>query len=315
MATTTERIRRVLTRLRDDPRLESEALVRRVAWQLLKPLTPIVAVDREGHRILVSTRDDVIGRRLFAYPSRQELDIEWAFQALRSIPAVADALHDYTVVEIGANIGSHTVDMLRTRGAQRVVAIEPDPDNCRLLRHNLLENGVADRVQTLELALSEQPGVVQLELSSFNTGDHRVRVAAAASGDPEADRRTIDVRAASLDSLADAGEIDFGNVDLVWMDAQGHEGHILRGGSKLLASSIPVVTEYWPYGLRRAGGLDTFHELIAANYSHFIDLNSPAADGRARVLPAYSLPALEAEYGWSGEEGSTDLVLSRQIVA
>jgi FkbM family methyltransferase len=315
MPTTTERILRELIRLRDDPGLESKALVRRVAWQLLKPLTPIVAVDREGHRILVSTRDDVIGRRLFAYPSRPELDIERAFQALRSIPAVAEALSDYTVVEIGANIGSHTVDMLRARGAGRVIAIEPDPDNCRLLRHNLLENGVADRVELLELALSERPGMVQLELSSYNSGDHRVRVAAATSGSLEADRQTIDVRAASLDSLAETGEIDLRHIGLVWMDAQGHEGHILRGGGKLLQSSIPVVTEYWPYGLRRAGGLETFHELIAANYAHVIDLNSPGAEGRARVVPADSLPALEAEYGWTDAAGTTDLVLSRQIEA
>jgi FkbM family methyltransferase len=221
-----------------------------------------------------------------------------------------------TIVEIGANIGSHTVEMLTRYGAGSVVAIEPHPENCELLRHNVLLNGVADRVTVLPLALSDHSGWVELELSRSNSGDHRVRVPGAPPAGAEAGRATIEVAAARFDSLVEDGRIDLGATDLIWMDAQGHEAHILRGANRVIGSSIPIIMEYWPYGLRRAGGLDALHELIAQHYSHVIDVSPP--DGAApRVLPAEQLPGLEAEYGWTAAEDQselgTDLLLTAEL--
>jgi FkbM family methyltransferase len=278
--------------------------------------TPWLAVDRDGLRLLVSTEDRTLGRRLFVYPEAPERDIQRAFATLRAIPGQAERLAGTTILEIGANIGSHTVEMLGCYGAGAVVAIEPDPHNCELLRQNILLNGFSDRVTVLAMAVSDHEGVVELELSRNNSGDHRVRVPGAPASDPEAERATIEVPATALDSLVQAGLIDLAATGLVWIDAQGHEAHILRGASRVIDSRIPILTEYWPYGLRRAGGLDALHELIATHYSHVVDVSPP--DGAApRVLPAEQLPRLEVEYGWSGRsdqsELGTDLVLTSDV--
>lgn len=95
----------------------------------------------------------------------------------------------------------------------------------------------------------------------------------------------MEVPARRIDSLIETGEIDLDAVDLVWMDAQGHEGHVLAGARQLIARGIPVLTEYWPYGLRRAGGLDRFHALVADGYGTVIDLCSN------RDKPPFALPA------------------------
>lgn len=39
-------------------------------------------------------------------------------------------------------------------------------------------------------------------------------------------------------------------------------------------SGCDVLTEYWPYGLNRAGGLDRFHTAVAEGYGTVIDLRS-----------------------------------------
>ena len=252
--------------------------------------------------------------------ARPELDIVDAFDALRSIPGLDERLRDVNVLEIGANIGSHTVDLIRRYGARSVLAIEPHPDNCELLRQNVLANGVADRVSLLEMALSDQDGSVELEVSGDNSGDHRVRVNGAGSGSDsdsgEAGRSTIEVRAARLDSLVEAGELALDEIGLVWMDAQGHEGHILGGATRLLSSDVPIMMEYWPYGLRRAGGLDALHELIRANYSHVIDVSPPHGPA-PRLISSDQLPRLEAEYGWTRDPEDplpgTDLILMRGL--
>ncbi|MHB8694279.1 MAG: FkbM family methyltransferase [Solirubrobacteraceae bacterium] len=314
---TSDRIRRQLARIADDLPGETEALWRRAFWRIAGRYTPYLAVDRDGLRVLVSTSDQVLGRRLFVYHRAPELDIQIAFDALRAIPTVAERLAGRGIVEIGANIGSHTVEMLTRFGAERVVAIEPSPENCMLLRHNVVGNGLADRVTVLPIALSDQIGSVSLELSATNPGDHRVRVKDGPdrAGDrlsgSDDGRLTIEVRAATFDSLVETGEVDLAGTGAIWMDAQGHEGHILAGARRLLESEIPIVTEYWPYGLRRAGGLDRLHELIASHY-HYVVLLAP--EGAAnRVIASAKLPELEQVYGWSDEAGGADLVLSHQI--
>ncbi len=337
----TARLRRQLSRLRDDFPTEAEALRRRAFWRLATRFTPTVAVERQGMRLFVSTQDQILGRRLFVYHRTPELDIVAAFDALRLIPGGAAGLAGRSVLEIGANIGSHTVELIKHYEVASVVAIEPHPGNCGLLRQNVMVNGVADRVHLLELALSDRDGSVSLEVSPENSGDHRVRVdgtgqdgarrsgagrngagrnGAGRNGSArngaarEAGRATISVRAARFDTLVETGEIDLAGLGLTWMDAQGHEAHILLGARSLLDSGVPIMMEYWPYGLRRAGGLEQLHALVAEHYSHVIDIGAPNGP---RVLPAGDLPSLEAAHGW-GEVADemlagTDLILSHEV--
>jgi FkbM family methyltransferase len=311
------RLRRQFGRLRADFPGEVEALARRGVWRVAARFTPVLAVDREGLRLYVSTDDHVLGRRLFVYNHTAETDIQLTFDALRQIPGVAERLTDYTVLEIGANIGSHTVSLLKHYGAREVLAIEPSPANCELLRQNVVSNGVSERVRLLELALSDREGSVSLEISPTNSGDHRVRVDGGSANGSEASRETIDVRAASLDSLVETGEIELEGVGLVWLDAQGHEAHIFSGAQTLLGSDIPIAMEYWPYGLRRAGGLELLHQLIAEHYSHVLDIAPPDGSG-PRVVRADELPKLESEYGWDRSDGhdlGTDLILTKSLRA
>jgi FkbM family methyltransferase len=306
---TATRLRRELGRLKNDSPTEARALTRRAFWRLAARFTPVIAVDRAELRFFVSTQDEVLGRRLFVYDTMPERDIELAFAALAEVPGLE--LRDYSVVEIGANIGSHTVELLTGFGASDVIAIEPGPANCDLLRQNVLANDVSDRVKLLELALSDHDGSVSLELSATNSGDHRVRVGDGAAPN----RSTVEVRAARFDSLVQSGEIELDKIGLVWMDAQGHEGHILSAATTLLGSATPIVMEYWPHGLRGSGGLDLLHRLIAEHYSHVIDIAPPGGTG-PRVLRADMLSGLESEYGWDRSDErdlGTDLVLCSAI--
>ena len=36
------------------------------------------------------------------------------------------------------------------------------------------------------------------------------------------------------------------------MDVQGYEGYILTGAKNTLQFTPPLVTEFWPYGMKRA---------------------------------------------------------------
>jgi len=298
---------------RDTDGARGQAL-RACTFPLAGRLTPFVGVEHNGVRYVVSTRESAgVGFWTF---EKGVFDAETVRRVVRALAEHTDisTLKGLTVLEVGANIGTETVSMLVSHGVERIVAFEPGAENVRFLRANLALNGVQERVQVHQMALSDSDGMMTLECSEDNWGDHRIRTEDASGPElyNEGQRVTVQTPARRLDSLVDSGELDLEEVDLVWIDAQGHEGHILAGAKRLLTARIPVLTEYWPYGLRRAGGLDRFHELVAERYDLVVDLRAHQ-DSSAVVLDAARVTELAARYA-SGDEDplaprTTDLLL------
>jgi FkbM family methyltransferase len=263
-----------LARNTDGARREA---LRARAFPLVGKLTPFVGVEHDGVRYVISTRESGgVGFHTFVFGFFDEKTINHMRAALELHTNIT-TLDGLTILEVGANIGTETVSLLVRHGVKRIVAVEPDAENIRFLRANLALNGVQDRVEIHQIALSDTDGMLVFECSPDNWGDHRVRIADPFGPDlrDEGERVTVEVPARRLDALADANEVDLDDIDLMWMDAQGHEAHILAGAERLAAAGIPILTEYWPYGLRRAGALDRFHALVAERYSIVVDLREP----------------------------------------
>lgn len=207
----------------------------------------------------VRTSDKLVGRYTFMNGDYELHLMRRAIEIISAERGVPSILQGKTFMDVGANIGTALVPALRLFGADSAVAFEPEPENYRLLHLNLIANGLDERVRRFPLALSDHTGTSDLELSATNSGDHRMRMPGAGDGDDgESNRATIGVPVTRLDDLVASGEVDLSSLGMVWMDVQGHEGHVLAGASTLLDSSIPVVAEFWPYGLRRSGGLNLF---------------------------------------------------------
>lgn len=273
-------------------------VLRGYLYDLLGREAQAVGVSRNGQWTFAPT-NDYVGRETFMFGGF-ELDV------MRTALDMAErysgrALRGRRFIDVGANIGTTTVAAICTFGASDVVAVEPSPDNLRFLRANVAANGVAERVEVVQAVLSDHSGTCVLELSGQNSGDHRVRTGAPAPGAlGEEHRSTAETTAMTFDELLADTELD--EVGLVWMDTQGHEAHVLAGASRLLASNVPVVMEYFPYALRRASGLERLQELISANYRTVVDVRT------AREMKAADVCSLEALYPGVGY---TDLVLIR----
>lgn len=275
---------------------QRSAIGRRYVFDALSRVTPSVAVDTDGLRLYVSTSDREVSRATFAGGAYERTLFSRVMDELRRVGMGAH-LAGRGFLDVGANIGSATCLALRRYGAAEAWMFEPAPENLRLLRQNVLANGFEHQAHVHPIALSDDEGSVAFELSDLSWGDHRVRVERESNDGPpdlqgETQRATVEVRARRLDSLVDEGSIDLTSLGLAWIDVQGHEGHVLAGAAGLLASAVPIVCEYWPYGLERAGGLERFHTLVLGSRSGFIDLATP----QARVLPTAGLRDLPTRY-------------------
>ena len=277
---------------------ERKQAARSLMFRVAARMTPVVGVDCGDLRYLVSTRD-ISGVGFYVFVSEAPLEEAGMRRALAQLAArtSVSSLAGLTVLEIGANVGTESVAMIVRHGAARVVAIEADAENVRLLRANVALNGLEDRVAVHHLALSDFDGTIELERSDDNWGDHRVRVAApvgqAVAG--ETARDVVPVPSRRLDTLVADGAVELDQVGLVWLDVQGHEAHVLAGADGLFAAGIPVVTEYWPYGLRRAGSLDRFHALVAEHFAEVVVLEDDDAHA-PEVLPAARISELARRY-------------------
>ena len=43
------------------------------------------------------------------------------------------------------------------------------------------------------------------------------------------------------------------DISVRWLDVQGFEIHAFRGATSLLERGVPVISEFWPYAMKRAG--------------------------------------------------------------
>ena len=202
------------------------------------------------------------------------------------------------LVDVGANLGMICIAMLKRGYFREAVAIEPDPRNYALLIRNIEQNGLGDRIRALAFAVTEEAGEVELELSDVNFGDHRVRASGASAPTRMGEERRVAVPVPGRrldDLLRTEARVDPGSVGLVWVDIQGHEGRLFRGAQETLRRGMPVISEFWPYGIRRSGlDRNSYAEIVRSLFARFAIVD--AATGRIEQRDVAAIPELFDAY-------------------
>jgi FkbM family methyltransferase len=287
------------------------AIARRALWEVLHRLPSRTLTVRTRHGVLsVGNKDRAIGRLLFTWREFELDKIDRAIRCAVGAGALAER-NDGWLLDVGANVGSVCIPLVRRGVVSRAVAFEPEPANYAHLRRSLSLNGIGpDVIRPVNAALSSVNGAATLELAFTNSGDHRIRVEAPRSSHPdcrEDERALIEVPVHRLDDVVRSLGIAREAVKLLWIDVQGHEAQVLEGAPALLAAGVPVVTEFWPYGLQRAGASGrNFAALLRAHFTTFYDL----ADDLPTARPITEIDALFTRYP---DTSFTDLLLLSRL--
>jgi FkbM family methyltransferase len=178
--------------------------------------------------------------------------LEWQLWAFGRYEAHLSELFGHLVqpgdrcVDVGANVGVHTVRLARLAGrGGEVIAVEPDPDVVRRARRNIALNGLGN-VRLIHAAASERAGQMRLYRPSPRD-TNRARASLLHHSYLTGDATTVPV--VTVDDLcADAP------VALIKIDVEGHESAVVRGAAGVIARHAPsVVFEYAPELLDDAG--------------------------------------------------------------
>ena len=219
-----------------------------------------------GFRICFDGEDDFVG-----LPVSNDI-----YEPFESELFLVNVRKNSVVFDIGANIGYYSLLAAlkmnsERRGLSRLVgnkgrvySFEPNIKNFLFLQKNIEINGFKN-VDCYNYAVGDQNGETQLYLSSENQGDHQLY--------SSENRGTELCRVLSVDSFIE----EHGVVpDVIKIDTQGYDLHVLKGMEGLLESgkSLVLFTEFWDHGNRKGGisSLD-YYEFLKNYFGdvYFID--------------------------------------------
>jgi FkbM family methyltransferase len=136
---------------------------------------------------------------------------------------------DTVFIDVGANVGFYTLQIARRlTGAGRVYSFEPHPKLIELLQRNAFVNGLAAVVSGFPFALSDHNAPADLQYPAGHLGGGRI----AAPGE-FAGHTLVQSETKRLDDVLGA---DF-CCDLMKIDVEGHEIHVLNGMRGIIARS------------------------------------------------------------------------------
>lgn len=258
----------------------------------------LVAPFGDGFMV-VDSQDEEIGRVVYIRGEYQRKYLAAVVEYLRTDTGLVPG--QKMMIDVGANIGTTTIDALRHFGFQKCLSLEPDRRNLRLLRTNVQLNDLDDRVTVVPAAVSDADTTLHLVRNDSNFGDSRI---AAAGTDGDGD--TVD--AVRIDTVMARHAITPEQVGLLWIDVQGHETQVLRGATSLLTNGTPVVIEY---GMVDGPDLDQLEAVAKEHYSHVVDVHRLAAGASEAdaVIDSGELPRLRDLHGVGSE---TDLLFIRR---
>jgi FkbM family methyltransferase len=167
-------------------------------------------------------------------------------------------LEGATIIDVGANIGNHTVFFSAVCRAAEVHSFEPNPRAFRILERNVAINRLQG-VQLHRAGLSDRPYAMSIAFEdSGNLGGTQFR---------EGGKDERKVEAVPLDSL------QIGNATFLKIDVEGMSSAVLEGAKETIALGRPVIEiELWPEErsrgdqLLRRLGYRVAHDLGAYTY-------------------------------------------------
>jgi FkbM family methyltransferase len=251
---------------------------------------PVLAARRLGHRgPVVRTRRAGVNWEL---DLREGIDFSiWLRRYFEpgTVQACRRRLRDgATAVDIGANIGAHTLHLARDVGRDgRVIAFEPTTVAFERLTANLALNADLERrvcaVQAMLRARTDAALPAELVASWPLLPRHQLD--AAEPGRPQS---TSGARVTTLDAALD--DLGVRHVDLIKLDVDGYESDVLEGAAAVLTRDRPtLIVELAPSLLEATGrdALELFDRLEQAGYAvHGLHTGRSVSSDEVRRLAA-----------------------------
>lgn len=159
--------------------------------------------------------------------------------ALLFIQYISQITPNITAIDVGANVGNHTVVMAKF--FSKVYSFEPRLNVENLLKLNVERNGLSN-VVLVPSGLSDKKGNLKLYLDDSGNGGRTTFVADHAINSD----KYIDVDVILGDDYFESlSRCELGDIAFIKLDVEGMEAKAMLGFSRLIANYKPIVVMEW----------------------------------------------------------------------
>ena len=213
---------------------------------------------------------DIIGRMIDSHGSYQRFPVDKIATIFEQIGILNK---DFYIIELGANIGTHTIYFSRSFQNAKIIAVEADPENVDILDHNIRLNELQSRVQIVSAAVSNHNGEIDIVRNFYNRGGTSV------DGDRLADKASVfSVPCLTVDEILNQKSINPEDIGLIWIDVEDHEYQVFQGMAELFSKAKPpVFFELSPRTNKN------YHAILDLIFSHYSSIYICSGD---KFLPA-----------------------------
>lgn len=265
-----------------------------VGRQLGKFLTCTV----EGISYVARSNDKVVMYNM--YTKR----INWASQDMKRFHALAKKYYKVDdgagyFFDLGANIGTTGIYFIKKLAPNlKLLAFEPDAENFKMHRVNLILNDLEDRATLVNCGLGDKFDDMTMYRDADNPGGNSVVVA-------KDSQPTETIKIMPLDAYIAEQHIAPAEVKYIWIDTEGFEPQVMLGAKNLLKENpVPIFTECNLHAWKQFGRFDELMTLLAESYSHFVLL----ADGKETLYPLEALRTINLPTDGLGQIGDIFLI-------
>ena len=232
--------------------------------------------------IATSKDSYIIGDMYLKKETYAEDDMKFFYNLVKKFYDVDDS--DGYFLDLGANIGTTGIYFTKKIAPNlKLLAFEPDPENFKLLRANLILNDAEKNT----LAENYGLGAEEKELTMYRDVENPGHNGMYSQSEGAASET---VKVITLDKYFADRKLSAADVKYIWIDTEGFEPQVLLGAQNILRENpAPIFMEFNPQFWQSSGFYDKMLELLTELYASFVWSYESIQKGKIIVRPIEDL--------------------------
>lgn len=266
-----------------DPKKNS-TVYRATTLEIARNLNYLMAVTTEDNLNYVATSADefVLKTMYVDRENHVKLEMKFFHELVKKFYDVDDS--EGLFLDLGANIGTTGIYFTKKIAPNlKLLAFEPDPENFKLLRANLILNDAEKNSVAENFGLGEVEDEMTIYRDKNNPGHNGVY-----SNDTGVKADTIKI--IPLDEYFVEKNLSPKDVKYIWIDTEGFEPQVLFGMKNILTENpAPIFMEFNPQYWQKSGYYEKFVALLKKFYEGYVWVPSIENINTITVLPIETL--------------------------
>ena len=267
----------------------------------------ISATTEDGLHYVATSKDDFVIKTMYLNRKNHAEDEMKLFHDLvKKFYDVDDS--NGLFLDLGANIGTTGIYFTNKLAPNlKLLAFEPDPENFKLLRINLILNNMAQNKAVAEnFGLGVETSEMTMYRNIDNPGGNGMYLDFLK---PKDEWESEPIKIIPLDKYFDENKLSAKDVKYIWIDTEGFEAQVLLGARNILTENpAPIFMEFSPRFWQQSGHYEKMMKLLTENYKGYILILETMRTKQIKVYPIEKLWEFQNSKEWIGAMGDIFLI-------